>query len=690
MATFSFEKTPFSFDIKKMIIASERTQLGIREPLLIDQYRKKYGISKKTICLKISENNLKVIKDSIETRLKNKMFMNVDENDIKYRMLYFFDNDGNVVYLHNLLYGEDCKTIAFLDNDPLNYFEKNINKNDISDEKIEKKIAESAKSKVEDTVIKVRNNQDNFKTENGEQIEMKLLEKYPDLEIIKYAGELDSKLDHQKDFNLVWKIKWKNHKKYSMMMHIDKSNFVNLDIASMTKVMIYPNQINIQAVPKWEIDKNGDIYCVNVLNNNNKLLLKDRLMDNYKEWFNITFCDGQKSNMRMTNLKPINNEKYYHDNNLKIIKEFEGFFNQRKVKTNDFRLLKDIDKNEEFYEIDTNNGKSFFVDKDSLNKIKTVEIDDITFDASWYQQKATGYFVCTVPIKYHRELGEHLSLHGYLANFFNRGKGKSNINKFGKSVDHINRKKFDNRTSNLKIKTQSEQNTNMDKKKRKENAKPFPRDLNLDLFGLDNVPIFVEFSSEPRKNNSKIKEPIEYFKISSNHPKLKSDWKSTKEHSISSNEKLRQVLEKLESLENEELLSQCEKNKFPNRVQRMGKKDLMGFTYQHYLIEVIKEYDLQKIKNEKGKIVTVTQDEIEENCEEYGSDEENIGEQNNNLSNDDKNINIKIRDKTRKFTLRRGLTVRENYNIFKEIIQKEFNYNLPDLHPEGEFDEIRR
>lgn len=175
-----------------------------------------------------------------------------------------------------------------------------------------------------------------------------------------------------------------------------------------------------------------------------------------------------------------------------------------------------------------------FCKRDYFTKIDKEDYDAKIKDTdkTWYVNKA-GYVVA------HFGTNRLLYLHQLITGHYGN-------KETGLSVDHINRDKLDNRTQNLRITTASVQNANMDKKKRQKSAQQLPEGiLQSDL------PKYVTYNSE-FYNTASGKKFREFFRVEG-HPNNPKTFSTTKSMKISVIDKLREAVEIVTKLENQEV-----------------------------------------------------------------------------------------------------------------------------------------
>ena len=203
-----------------------------------------------------------------------------------------------------------------------------------------------------------------------------------------------------------------------------------------------------------------------------------------------------------------NLEKFIEDNNLPyvIIDYNEGHISKmgcesgRKNKNPYYHII-DIDNNDEFIYLECKGPIYTKISIESIDKIKEL---------------GTTFFLCKNGYIATNHKKKQFYLHQFLTDHHCHGKGQI-------SVDHINRDKLDNRMFNLRLISQSEQNKNCDKRRRKYNAKQLPPELENVTF-----PKYAYYCSEyvhKGKSNEYIRE---YFRIEKHPNQYGKRWASSK------------------------------------------------------------------------------------------------------------------------------------------------------------------
>lgn len=219
-----------------------------------------------------------------------------------------------------------------------------------------------------------------------------------------------------------------------------------------------------------------------------------------------------------------------------------------------------FDKNTNIVYINCNENYYTLIDVDDYNYTLTIDNRPIT----WYKME-TGYVCCYIT----NELGtrSYIYLHDYI---LRRQTPKPGADQ---SVDHINGNKLDNRKCNLRWATQALQNQNMDKRKRKYNAKALPDELDIIIHNCkeqfskfnivdkskgsafqlwvnsdeNNLPKYVEYCDELYNKEKGLRR--QFFRINK-HPS-KQTISSSKAGTVSLEEKFNDIIHKLQILEEE-------------------------------------------------------------------------------------------------------------------------------------------
>jgi hypothetical protein len=190
---------------------------------------------------------------------------------------------------------------------------------------------------------------------------------------------------------------------------------------------------------------------------------------------------------------------------------------------NKYWLVKNKETNEEYYIM--NCGDNMVkIDIDSIKKVVNVE-------KAWFFCK-NGYVSTDIDDK-------QITMYAYLMDYIGNGKTKDAL-----TVSHINQNKLDNRLSNLKITTHSEQNQLVVKRNRRSNAKSLP-----DGIQQSDLPKYVTYNAEYKKDDNGERVLFrDYFRIEK-HPKLGDTiWTTSKSKAYTIRQKLQQAIDHLDVL----------------------------------------------------------------------------------------------------------------------------------------------
>ena len=305
--------------------------------------------------------------------------------------------------------------------------------------------------------------------------------------------------------------------------------------------------------PKWMIDEDENLLYTHNTNYGKIYLIELIYKFSIKE-YDYTFLDKNNYNYRKCNIEIRSIYEKYLPNDVEIIENYIGHLiklgkHSGETKNPYWLVMSNnviddsVDDQKVFYIMycGIKAGEHIFTKFSQESLEKVLKIDDKEYP-TWIivaENKSNGDGINNNYIS--TKVNEkNTYLHAHIMDHSGFGKGQM-------SVDHINRDKLDNRLSNLRIVSQSEQNKNAGKRNRKVNAQPLPDEL------IDKVlPKFVVYYHEKVYNAKK--EFVyfrDYFQIEK-HPLLgDKKIRSSKSTKIDINEKLNFIKNELKNVENE-------------------------------------------------------------------------------------------------------------------------------------------
>lgn len=197
--------------------------------------------------------------------------------------------------------------------------------------------------------------------------------------------------------------------------------------------------------------------------------------------------------------------------------------------------VEDNKTNEKYYMMSCRNSDKevtyFKTDKHSI-----VKVLELNYKRPTWHIGQNGYVKSTYRDDNYNK--REIYLHQYITGHYGNGQGQD-------SVDHINRNKLDNRIENLRIISQSEQNKNTGKRARKYNAKDLPDGITHDM-----LPKYVVYYNECYNKEKDLYR--DFFKIEKHPNQEGKEFCSSKSTKISIQDKLTEIIEMLNRIENNE------------------------------------------------------------------------------------------------------------------------------------------
>jgi hypothetical protein len=347
-----------------------------------------------------------------------------------------------------------------------------------------------------------------------------------------------------KEFNHYWLVKDKITNETFYAMQCSENSYTSLSVESLEKVLKYKN-----TDITWFPVKNKFI-CTSI--DGQAIYLHKYLLNFTNDGTSkVRHINGNNFDNRLTNLKivPFNRKKIKSIKPKDVVSKTDvpkdrniaEFTFEQAWKNYNVSLIKwvsvvmkqfgktaNLPKNQVCLVCDNITKKKFYMmycDVGAITLLSNETNIDEIHKQTWYLLQ-NGY------------VGTHLNdtivyLHQVIANHIDSSDGLS--------VDHINRNKLDNRIENLRITTQSVQNSNMNRKTRPCNAiHELPDEIKT-----KQLPKYVSYCFEcyDKKNNK----TREFFRIENHpfHPKTISSSKSSK---VSITDKLKEVEEIIDAL----------------------------------------------------------------------------------------------------------------------------------------------